>query len=225
MSEFITLTCPSCGGKLQITEDVERFACVYCGNEQIVKRGNGIVSLSPVVDGLNKVQIGTDRTASELAVTRLNNEIRELEIKGQMLVDQSEKQIGQIKLQFQNETNGITARNRQFKITVIGLFLGVLWILSFGGISINSYFSSNIPLLCVGSFSTLLGFVCTGYYAYKYNKLDHLIDKQKVPSQEELQQQLNKVQEANREYIKVNVDDEISRKRQELNKHLKILSG
>ena len=39
MQNYVTLTCPSCGGKLQITEDIDRFTCAYCGNEYFVKRG------------------------------------------------------------------------------------------------------------------------------------------------------------------------------------------
>jgi len=79
MADFVTLSCPSCGGKLQITNDIERFACGYCGKEHIVKRGGGIVTLSPVIDGLKRIQEGTDRTASELAILRLGNEITEIE--------------------------------------------------------------------------------------------------------------------------------------------------
>lgn len=79
MAEFVTLSCPSCGGKLQITNDIERFACGYCGKEHIVKRGGGIVTLSPVVDGLKRIQEGTDKTASELAILRLRSEITEIE--------------------------------------------------------------------------------------------------------------------------------------------------
>jgi len=78
MDNFITLTCPTCGGKLQITDDIERFACAHCGNEHIVKRGNGTISLQPVVEGLNKVQIGVDKTASELAIKRLQIEINQI---------------------------------------------------------------------------------------------------------------------------------------------------
>jgi predicted RNA-binding Zn-ribbon protein involved in translation (DUF1610 family) len=33
MPDYITLTCPSCGGKLNITNDMQRFACSYCGKE------------------------------------------------------------------------------------------------------------------------------------------------------------------------------------------------
>jgi DNA-directed RNA polymerase subunit RPC12/RpoP len=79
MADFLSLSCPSCGGKLQITSDIERFACSYCGTEQIVKRGGGIISLTPVIDGLKNIKVGVDKTSSELALIRLNREILELE--------------------------------------------------------------------------------------------------------------------------------------------------
>jgi predicted RNA-binding Zn-ribbon protein involved in translation (DUF1610 family) len=41
MSDFVTLTCPNCGGKLQITPDINRFACTHCGNEHIVTLRTG----------------------------------------------------------------------------------------------------------------------------------------------------------------------------------------
>jgi predicted RNA-binding Zn-ribbon protein involved in translation (DUF1610 family) len=79
MSEFITLTCPSCGGKLQITNSVERFACANCGNEHLVKRQGGAIFLTPVIETLQNIQVGTDKTASELAISRLKSEIDEIE--------------------------------------------------------------------------------------------------------------------------------------------------
>lgn len=78
MNEFIALTCPTCGGKLEIGNGIERFACSYCGNEHLVNRQGNIVYLSPVVDGLQSIQVGTDKTASELAIVRLNKEINEI---------------------------------------------------------------------------------------------------------------------------------------------------
>lgn len=78
MPDFFTLTCPSCGGRLQIGNDVERFACGYCGGEHVVKRGGGIVSLAPVIDEIKKVQTGVDKTASELAIARLTPEIEKI---------------------------------------------------------------------------------------------------------------------------------------------------
>jgi Flp pilus assembly protein TadB len=81
MADFVTLSCPSCGGKLEITNDLDRFACGYCGKEQVVRRTGGVVSLAPVVEGLKQVQAGVDKTASELAIRRLREDIAELEKK------------------------------------------------------------------------------------------------------------------------------------------------
>lgn len=78
MPNFVTLTCPSCNGKLKITDDVHHFACGYCGNEFMVKRGENIVSLSPVVESINQVKQGVDRVATELQIQRLQRERMEL---------------------------------------------------------------------------------------------------------------------------------------------------
>ena len=89
MADFVSLTCPSCGSRLQVTPDLERFACGYCGNELVVRRGGGIVALQPVMESLGRLEsglglvergiqhvgIGVDTTASELAIQRLDKEI------------------------------------------------------------------------------------------------------------------------------------------------------
>jgi DNA-directed RNA polymerase subunit RPC12/RpoP len=79
MADFVTLTCLSCGGKLEITKDIDRFACGYCGNEQIVKRSGGIVSLALIADDIKSMKTGVDKTAAELAIPRIKKEIEELE--------------------------------------------------------------------------------------------------------------------------------------------------
>ena len=78
MPDYITLSCPSCGHKLQITSDIDRFACAACGNEHMVNRSGGIVTLKPVIDSIKKVQVGVDKTASELAIVRIDKEISQL---------------------------------------------------------------------------------------------------------------------------------------------------
>jgi hypothetical protein len=77
MTDFVTLACPSCGAKLDITSDIDRFACSHCGQEHIIRRGGGIVSLSPVVGAINQVGAGVDRVAAEMAINRLPKEIAE----------------------------------------------------------------------------------------------------------------------------------------------------
>lgn len=81
MADFVSLSCPSCGAKLQISKDLDRFACSYCGNEHIVKRDGGVISLSPVMEQLKGVRTGVDKTASELAIRRLRQEIDGLKSK------------------------------------------------------------------------------------------------------------------------------------------------
>jgi len=78
MPTLVSLTCPSCGGKLQIKNDVDRFTCGYCGNEIIVERSGGAITFAPVVDGLKEVKTGVDKTASELAIRRLKDEVSNL---------------------------------------------------------------------------------------------------------------------------------------------------
>lgn len=82
---FITLTCPTCGGKLQITSDIELFACAHCGNEHIVRRDGGTVSLQPLIEGIKLIKTSVDRNASELAIKRLKEEKAELAKKANAL--------------------------------------------------------------------------------------------------------------------------------------------
>ena len=91
MPDLVTLSCPSCGGKLNITNDIERFACGHCGREHVVKRAGGIVSLSPFIEALKKVEVGVDKTASELAINRLQREIDELRSQRTALIASSLK--------------------------------------------------------------------------------------------------------------------------------------
>ena len=79
MTDFIPLTCPSCGGKLEITEDIQQFACAHCGIEYLINRSTSVISLTPLVREIRKVQSGVDKTASELAIMRLKKEITFLE--------------------------------------------------------------------------------------------------------------------------------------------------
>lgn len=79
MIDVVTLTCLSCGGKLEITKDIDRFACAHCGTEHIVRRGGGIVSLDLVLDELAEIEAKVNRTASKVAIGQLEEEIEELE--------------------------------------------------------------------------------------------------------------------------------------------------
>lgn len=73
----IAMKCASCGAGLQIAPDIDHFACGYCGASLSVVRQGGTVALRLVSDLIAKVQVGTDRTAAELALVRLPKEISE----------------------------------------------------------------------------------------------------------------------------------------------------
>lgn len=77
--DFVTLACPTCGSRLQVTNDLERFACSHCGNEHVVKRSGGVVALTPGAEDVQRIRIGVDRAASELAIKRLRQEIPAIE--------------------------------------------------------------------------------------------------------------------------------------------------
>ena len=51
---FITLKCQSCGGNLDVYEDMDRFSCSYCGTEMIVQRRGGTVALKLVQEAIKE---------------------------------------------------------------------------------------------------------------------------------------------------------------------------
>jgi len=77
--ELLRMGCPSCGANLEIGRSLNRFACGHCGNEFLVNRGGGVIALEPVVEHLIQVKQGVDRTAAELAITRLKGELNSID--------------------------------------------------------------------------------------------------------------------------------------------------
>ncbi|HUD14739.1 MAG TPA: hypothetical protein VMQ56_13895 [Terracidiphilus sp.] len=75
---FINLNCANCGGKLEVYDNMDRFTCGYCGTEMLVQRRGGTVALKAVTEAIKRVQKGTDKTAAELAIVRLEKERNEL---------------------------------------------------------------------------------------------------------------------------------------------------
>jgi predicted RNA-binding Zn-ribbon protein involved in translation (DUF1610 family) len=45
MADFITLTCPSCGAALNVSTSASTLKCIYCGNEHLVRKHGGEISL------------------------------------------------------------------------------------------------------------------------------------------------------------------------------------
>lgn len=96
-SDVISLVCPTCGGPLEPTLEEERYQCAYCGSQHLVRRDRGKVILEPLLKGLDEVQAGINRTASELTARRLQDEIEKLE-EGLTLANRRLSQGGQFLL-------------------------------------------------------------------------------------------------------------------------------
>lgn len=133
MADFVSLTCPSCGGRLQIGNDVNRFACSYCGGEHIVQRSGGIVSLAPVVAGLEKLQVGVDKTAAELAIRRLKSEIQGLQTELDQLQAQRSKalrnSVSILALAVLSLCGSLAPKNRSFLLVALpALILGLVFL-------------------------------------------------------------------------------------------------
>jgi DNA-directed RNA polymerase subunit RPC12/RpoP len=86
---IVGLKCPSCGGNLDIAPDMDTFACGYCGTRQVVQRRGGTVCLKPIGEAIARVQVGTDRTAAELAVRRLRGDLVAIEQEWQEFLDRA----------------------------------------------------------------------------------------------------------------------------------------
>ena len=77
--KLVSLTCPSCGATLDVGPSIDNFACGFCASNIVVERSGNIVVLRLLNQAIGKVQRGTDRTAAELAIRRLSEEVKQLE--------------------------------------------------------------------------------------------------------------------------------------------------
>ncbi len=75
--KILQMRCPGCGAGLQITDDHQDFSCSYCGSALHTIRGGGTVALS-LIGAVDQVRANTDRTASELALVRLSDELQKI---------------------------------------------------------------------------------------------------------------------------------------------------
>lgn len=120
----IKLSCVGCGSNLDISQDMNKLACGHCGTQQIVERSGGAIHLRGVAEALSKVQVGTDRTAAELAISRISKELEE----GQYQRAENENYWMSIRNQKLYDWNTHIRSNESTikSYTVLGAFLGAL---------------------------------------------------------------------------------------------------
>lgn len=179
-SNFITLACPNCGGKLTITTDLERFACQFCGNEHIVRRSGGTISLEPVMkmmhtinDNINNMSSGLDlvksiseKQAAEMAIKRINKEIEDLQ-----------KQRASLE-------SGSTTTWLIFGISAIVCLISIVVLVAAGDMRIIKVFF--IPGAILGGFMTIIGLITGIAVSSSRKKREQQIDSQMSQKIQEL---------------------------------------
>ena len=89
-AHFISLNCASCGGILEVYDDMERFACGYCGTEIVVQRRGGTAVLKEVTAVYTGGPHGANNSAD---LVRLREEFLSLSKRREvMLHDKIERQ-------------------------------------------------------------------------------------------------------------------------------------
>ncbi len=85
MANFITLACPSCGGRLRRTAEVGWFVCEHCNYEHLIKHRDKVVASAPSITQEERLRLRQEMmrplSPSEklLAAQRAKSEIATLE--------------------------------------------------------------------------------------------------------------------------------------------------
>ena len=213
MADFITMTCKSCGGKLQITPEIDDFACMYCGTEFKVNRAGGLISLNPLAEDIKKVSISTDKTASELAIIRLKEDVSKLEL--DLIEDQKS-----LDLWKENKEKGIQGEGMSFMGIlgglVISFMISLILVSIVFGIFFNSVESEGLLVIIVIT-SIICGILIFIFINIRINIMDrNKIKEEKSSYSIELKKRLEKQKHF------TNMIDE---KNKEIERHVKIVQG
>jgi DNA-directed RNA polymerase subunit RPC12/RpoP len=168
---MIKLLCRSCGAKLELTDDIDRFTCLHCGSEWLVNRSGGIESLKVVEDKLEDVVSATKNIVEELKAVKskeaiLREEQLRIEAREEIKKQKEEEErlmYAEEKRQMSAEESRIreaeTSRNKGTRIFSIILFLLALAINLVIGISMGSKEGSGLNLTgaIIGSSASAIG--------------------------------------------------------------------
>lgn len=89
---FIKLSCGNCGAGLDVYDDMEQFACGYCGTEMAVQRRGGTVVLNSATPATPKAPSGPDQTTADSVLMRLKEEAADVSTRyDAMLKNKSEQ--------------------------------------------------------------------------------------------------------------------------------------
>jgi len=207
MTDFIKLTCPTCGGKLQITPDVNRFSCGYCGNEHIVKQAGNVVIVEPVAAQLKEMKRGVDKTASELAINRLIKEIAELK---------QERDNG-LRF-FEDKKKALTTPTLPYSASCLDYFLII------GGILLCAIWGLLHKTISPITWILILGIAMVLIAIIKVSIQDKSLQRSNKQYREKANKELKELDESTTSVIRT-IDMKISVKETELRRHQSIVGN
>ena len=97
MQDIVTLSCPFCGGKLEISQGIDKIVCAHCGNAHIVHHVGGSIALRPMVEEIGKAKEIDAKTTYEMDIGRLNGEIAKLELEIEAIEQKHAEEIKQLR--------------------------------------------------------------------------------------------------------------------------------
>lgn len=171
---IIKLGCVGCGASLDIPSEVDRLACAHCGTQQLVQRDGGTIHLKEFADTLSRVRIGTDKTAAELAISRLTKE-------QESLVNRRQQAQQEFQLRYDQSANSwrLLIQERETTVTIVTVVAGFLGLILTGflGSLINVVIDSLIGSVDHVTVVILLGFVMAPGFAILGYLLTQRTDK------------------------------------------------
>ncbi len=170
MSSLITLTCPSCGGRLEVTNQAERYVCVHCGNAHVIDPG-----------------VRAESLAKEVEQMRLKMDIRQME----------EDLLALCKRQAEIKTvlTGYERDQRAIKVALLTLLpLGVVALFAFLALQLDT---TTLLLLLMLSLVLAVIWIISSHNRYQAEQSEAAHLKKRIASGQQtlnfLQQELKRV--------------------------------
>lgn len=79
MNDFINMSCPACGGQLQVKKDMQKYFCMHCGTELLLKQDSAGVFNTIQARDLQASAKLKEMQFSKGAIDLLKSEIKEHE--------------------------------------------------------------------------------------------------------------------------------------------------
>lgn len=78
MSDLLTLDCPSCGGELNLSKDMEIFFCPHCGTKHIFKESINGIPTAAMAESMRASGKLSQKQAALMSVEAIEKEIQAL---------------------------------------------------------------------------------------------------------------------------------------------------